>query len=85
LPWRIRENLGVSLDEVQDFVDWVIGLCQAAVDAGRLKGIGAEAFAMSLLGAVTDSVHRTIAHDPKQQTNGLAREVRKLFARALTG
>jgi AcrR family transcriptional regulator len=84
LPWRIRENLGVSLDEVQDFVDWVIGLCQAAATAGRLEGIGAEAFAMSLLGAVTHCVHRTMAHDPEQPATRLAPEVRELFARALT-
>lgn len=84
LPWRIRAQTGdTGQDVVEEFTDRLIGYCREARDAGKLAGLDPEAFASSLLGAVSHAAARSIDEDPEQPLTRLAPGIRAIFSRAL--
>jgi AcrR family transcriptional regulator len=84
LPWRIRAKMGDSAREIADSIThWVIGLCREARSGGQLAGLDPEAFAVSLLGAVTNAAARAIEEHPDQPLTRAAPGIRAVFARVL--
>jgi AcrR family transcriptional regulator len=84
LPWRIRARTADSgRDVVDEFTNRVIALCREASDAGKLAGLDPDAFASSLIGAVSNAAARAIDEDPQQPLTRLAPGIRAVFARAL--
>jgi AcrR family transcriptional regulator len=84
LPWRVRARTGDSgRDVVAKFTDRVIALCREASDAGKLGGLDPEAFASSVIGAVSNAAARAIDEDPDRPLTRVAPGIRAVFAQAL--
>ncbi len=86
LPWRVRRTLGDSSFAIfQRFTDWVAALSRDAQRAGYLRGIDAEAFAFTLIGAVTTAASFAIERAPEEPLTDGAPPVRAICKRVLRG
>jgi len=84
LPAAIRSNLrGASAPGVDDFVSWLSEICDRAVRQGALRGLDAEALALTLTGALLQTAAHAIEHAPSVPLSENAPRVRAIFARTL--
>ena len=84
LPWRTRQAMGdSSMTIFQAFTTWVTSLAADAKQVGHLPGIEAEAFAVSLIGAVLGTAAHWVEHGPERPVASAAPSVRAIFARVL--
>lgn len=84
LPWRIRQSMGESAQELFiGFTQWVIQLAREAAAEGHLGGADPEAFAFSAIGAVTTTAASVAEGTTAKPLPELARDVRTLFARMI--
>jgi AcrR family transcriptional regulator len=86
LPWRMRSSMGDSSVVIfQHFTDWVAVLAHDAQDAGYLKGLEAETFALTVIGSVTTAAAFAMERAPKQPLTDVAPAVRAICKRVLHG
>jgi AcrR family transcriptional regulator len=86
LPWRMRHSMGDSSVAIfQSFTDWVTKLAGDAQDAGYLRGLEPETFALTMIGAVTTTAAFAIERTPKRPLTDAAPAVRALCKRVLLG
>lgn len=84
LPWRIRERMGPSQTDIASgFTAWVKGLCREAQGGGYLVGLDPDAFAASLIGAVTNAAASAVDARPRRSIARSGAAVRAIFARLL--
>lgn len=84
LPWRTRQIMGDRpMEMFHAFTSWVASLAAEAKKSGYLRDIGAESFAISLIGAVTATAAHWIEHYPKRPLSRAAPPVKALFAQVL--
>lgn len=84
LPWRIRSRLGRPTQKIIDsFTAWVIGLCEAARDAGQLRNFDPETFASALIGTVLIRATRAIERPSGGGISEAAAAVRAIFSELL--
>jgi AcrR family transcriptional regulator len=86
LPWRVRGTLGDSSFAIfQRFTDWVAALAREAERAGYLRGIDPDAFAFTLIGAVTTAATFAIERAPEEPLTDGAAAIRAICKRVLRG
>ena len=84
LPWRMRQVMGdAPMRLFQSFTAWVASLAEEAKKAGCLPDVDPEAFAVSLIGAVTGTAAHWIEHTPERPLSRAAPAVRAIFERVL--
>ena len=85
LPWRVRQALGDdSLELFQSFRAWLLSIATDAKNAGRLGALDPETVALSLVGAVTNTVTRWVEEPREELMAEAAPRVRALFEALLT-
>lgn len=67
----------------QSFTVWVASLAEKAKKSGFLPDVDPEAFAVSLIGAVTGTAAHWIEHTPERPLSRAAPAVRAIFERVL--
>ena len=86
LPWRVRRTLGDSSFAIfRRFTDWVAALARDAQRAGYLRGIDPEAFAFTLIGAVTTAATFGIERAPEEPLTDAGPSIRAICKRVLLG
>lgn len=86
LPWRMRSNMGDSSVAIfQRFTDWVTGLARDAKDAGYLRGLEPEAFALTVVGSVITTATAAIERAPEKPLTDSSPAVRAICKRILYG
>lgn len=84
LPWRLRQSMGDSSAAIfQRFTEWVVGLSSAAKSMGYLRDLDPEAFARTLIGAVTTTAAAAIETRPEKPLTDAAPEIRAICKRIL--
>lgn len=84
LPWRARQVMGDRPVEIfHEFSAWVTWLAVEAQKSGALRDVDPEAFALSLIGAVTGTAAHWIEIDPGRPISQAAPAVRAIFAQVL--
>lgn len=80
LPWRVRQSLGNdSVEIIQSFRNWLIGVAHDAKRAGRLGELDPETVALSIIGAVMTTAARWIELPHDESLVAAAPRVRALF------
>jgi AcrR family transcriptional regulator len=86
LPWRMRGSMGDSSVAIfQRFTDWVAGLAREAKDAGYLRDLEPETFALTVIGSVTTTATAAIESTPDKPLTDASPAVRAICKRLLYG
>jgi AcrR family transcriptional regulator len=86
LPWRIRQSMGDSAQEIfSEFTNWVRDLVSDALRHGRFGDVSSEALCLALIGSVTTAAAAVAEETTSQSLAEIAAGVRSLFSRLLDG
>jgi AcrR family transcriptional regulator len=83
VPWRVRANTGISAHVMDAFLEQLTELTRPLVRRAPLRGLEAEALAMTLMGAVLQTISHALDHEPGRPLTEVAPGVRAIFARLL--
>jgi len=84
LPWRIRQSMGDRAQSIfASFSEWVRRLTTEATATGPLRGLDADAVALTLIGSVTTAAAAAVEGTTSQPLEVTAGHVRAVFERLI--
>ena len=84
LPWRIRQSMGDRAQSIfASFAEWVRSLTTEATATGSLRGLDADALALTLIGSVTTAAAAAVEGTTAQSLEVTAGHVRAVFERLI--
>lgn len=84
LPWRLQEGMGPAAHSIlHAFTEWVVSLADRAHADGYLKDVEPRAFALALVGAVTNTTANWLDTRGEEPLTNAAPGLRSVFVAAL--